>query len=133
MPRSAQQHRPPAAHATRDASQWASRQAERRRAYNTEAWRRLRAFVIKRDRALCQQCLRDGRYQPVALRAKRGSGALQAHVDHRDPAVSLSDVLCDERNLQTLCPPCHSRKTRRQGGGSNSTAFRPQTDRKSVV
>ncbi len=66
------------------------------RGYGTK-WDKLRAVILTRDMHLCQQCLREGR----AAEAKT--------VDHITPkAHGGTDA---ESNLQSLCWPCHYRKT----------------------
>lgn len=63
----------------------------------SRAWRRTRAAVLKRDAYTCQAC---GHWDP-------SSASLQ--VDHlterRDGGTD------DPSNLQTLCKPCHARKS----------------------
>lgn len=63
-----------------------------RRDLNTgsKAWRSIRIGILQRDRYTCRDCGRFG-----------------GHVDHidGDNANHSAD------NLQTLCLPCHSRKT----------------------
>ncbi|HCR3444643.1 TPA: HNH endonuclease [Morganella morganii] len=66
------------------------------RGYGTK-WDKLRTAVLSRDKHLCQQCLREDR----ATEAKT--------VDHITPkAHGGTDA---ESNLQSLCWPCHYRKT----------------------
>lgn len=78
---------------------WESHQqgkSRHERGYGTK-WDRLRTVVLSRDKHLCQQCLREGR----AIEAKT--------VDHITPkAHGGTDA---ESNLQSLCWPCHYRKT----------------------
>ena len=63
-------------------------------------WDSIRAGVLKRDKGLCQLCLRAG----VAREAKT--------VDHIIPkAHGGSDA---DSNLQSLCWPCHKAKTARE-------------------
>lgn len=66
------------------------------------AWDRLRKEVMKRDKGLCQACLR---YDRVTA----------AHaVDHIHPkAKGGSDDLA---NLEAICRPCHIDKTMRDNG-----------------
>ncbi|HHE4876831.1 HNH endonuclease [Morganella morganii] len=66
------------------------------RGYGTK-WDRLRLVVLSRDKHLCQQCLREGRVTEAKT------------VDHITPkAHGGTDA---ESNLQSLCWPCHYRKT----------------------
>lgn len=63
-------------------------------------WDVIRARVLKRDKGLCQLCLRAG----VVREAKT--------VDHIIPkAHGGTDADC---NLQSLCWPCHKAKTARE-------------------
>lgn len=78
-------------------------------------WDRRRAVILKRDRGLCQQCLR------------RGTITEANTVDH---IVSKSHGGSDrEGNLESLCTPCHRVKTateghRRPGGGEIPVSVR---------
>lgn len=49
------------------------------------------------------------------LHAPQDRPECQGHADHIIPAESEDDVMCDTVNLQTLCGPCHSAKTKYQG------------------
>ncbi|OOH89527.1 HNH endonuclease [Pasteurellaceae bacterium 15-036681] len=69
------------------------------RGYGAE-WRKLRAFVLERDRYLCQNCLRSGLYVSATT------------VDHIvAKAHGGTDSLS---NLQSLCEACHKAKTARE-------------------
>ena len=63
------------------------------------AWRRLRAAILG-ERPLCQHCLDRGVIEPAT------------EVDHvnNDPSDNRPEA------LQSLCKPCHSRKTQRDMG-----------------
>ena len=63
-------------------------------------WKRLRAVVIRRDKGLCQQCLRGGRVVP-------GN-----ECDHITPKSRGGTD--DMSNLELLCRPCHASKTARE-------------------
>lgn len=71
------------------------------RGYGT-AWDKLRAFILQRDKYLCQACLKQGR-------AKQGN-----HVDHITPKAKGGTD--DAANLQVLCEPCHTAKTAAENG-----------------
>jgi 5-methylcytosine-specific restriction protein A len=61
------------------------------------AWRKRRAQALRRDSALCQSCIKQGRYIPAT------------EVDHIiEKAKGGTD---DLSNLQSLCTPCHRVKT----------------------
>ncbi|MFI2810153.1 HNH endonuclease [Microbulbifer sp. JSM ZJ756] len=67
-------------------------------------WRKRRLVVIRKDKGLCQSCLKAGL-------AVQGS-----HVDHIKPKAQGGTD--DLENLQLLCKPCHLRKTAQEGGGA---------------
>ncbi len=76
-----------------------ARQSRHQRGYGSK-WDSIRARVLKRDKGLCQLCLRAG----VVCEAKT--------VDHIIPkAHGGTDADC---NLQSLCWPCHKAKTARE-------------------
>ena len=68
-------------------------------ALDGKAWRRLRAVILG-ERPLCQHCLDRGVIEPAT------------EVDHvdNDPTDNRPEA------LQSLCKPCHSRKTQRDRG-----------------
>ncbi len=66
------------------------------RGYGSE-WEQLKRVVIKRDKGLCQMCLRNG----VVTQATQ--------VDHKiAKANGGTDKLT---NLECICTPCHDKKT----------------------
>ncbi|TWU67291.1 HNH endonuclease [Crateriforma conspicua] len=77
----------------------ANRPSAARRGYGRR-WQRIRQRKLKAN-PLCQHCLADGR------------GPVPANeVDHIIPSQGIDDPNhWDEDNLQSLCKPCHSRKT----------------------
>ncbi|EGT4335026.1 HNH endonuclease [Cronobacter malonaticus] len=60
-------------------------------------WDVIRARIHKRDRHICQACLRNGRPRPAET------------VDHIIPKAHGGTD--DDANLEALCWPCHKRKT----------------------
>ena len=68
-------------------------------ALDGKAWRRLRAVILG-ERPLCQHCLDRGVIEPAT------------EVDHvyNDSTDNRPEA------LQSLCKPCHSRKTQRDKG-----------------
>ena len=63
--------------------------------YTSKRWRKLRRAVLRRDAFRCQLC-------------KKLAG--RAEIDHIKPVESGGE-LWDSDNLQTLCRPCHFKKT----------------------
>ncbi|RTY53652.1 HNH endonuclease [Pantoea sp. YU22] len=74
-------------------------QSAAQRGYGTD-WNKLRPIILKRDKGLCQACLRDG----IVRSAKT--------VDHIVPKAHGGSDL--PSNLQALCWPCHKAKTARE-------------------
>lgn len=63
-------------------------------------WERTRAEIMKRDKGLCQSCLRAGRV------------VLATSIDHIvNRAEGGGD---DHSNLEALCDPCHKAKTAKE-------------------
>lgn len=69
------------------------------RGYGT-AWTKLRAFVLERDRGVCQPCEAAGRI------------TLAHEVDHKVPKAEGGTD--DETNLQSICRACHLTKTKEE-------------------
>ncbi len=67
------------------------------RGYDAD-WGKVRAFVLERDHHLCQHCLRKEILTPAR------------EVDHIVP-IAQGGARLDPDNCQSLCKPCHSRKT----------------------
>lgn len=82
---------------------WAatSKKSKQARGYGAE-WGRLRIIVLKRDKYLCQPCLRLGR----VTRATEVDHIVPKHLGGTD----------DPANLQSICNPCHKAKTARERG-----------------
>jgi 5-methylcytosine-specific restriction protein A len=88
------------------------------RGYDAD-WRKLRnAYAAAHP--LCEPCERAGRVVPMQV------------VDHRVPIERAPERRLDWSNLESMCRPCHSRKTiaedggfgRTPGGGSNPDGSR---------
>jgi 5-methylcytosine-specific restriction protein A len=78
--------------------------------YCSAAWRALRLARLKIDGWLCCECRRLGRITEAK------------EVDHVLPRVTHPELELSIDNLESLCKPCHSRKTMREqhngpGGG----------------
>ncbi len=66
----------------------------------TKRWKALRKIAIQRDQYRCVQCNAAGRLEVDHIKAVRHAPEL---------AYALN-------NLQSLCPTCHTYKTRRENG-----------------
>jgi 5-methylcytosine-specific restriction protein A len=71
-----------------------------RRGYGGKAWDIVRREVLVRDNYECRRC---------------GRVCQDAHVDHIIPKRILNSN--DPKHLQTLCPPCHAKKTAEEQHG----------------
>ncbi len=71
-----------------------------RRVGKSPHWPALRLQALRRDDWRCVSCGRRGRLE----------------VDHIQPVRDAPELGFDLSNLQTLCPSCHSRKTRLEMG-----------------
>lgn len=63
-------------------------------------WRKRRRVKLLKD-PLCEECKREGRL------------TLATDVDHVIPHRGDRRLFDDDDNLQSLCKPCHSKKTAR--------------------
>ena len=66
----------------------------------TKRWKSLRMEILERDGFACVKCGSRGRLE----------------VDHIKPVRDRPDLAYDPANLQTLCPRCHTAKTRIECG-----------------
>ena len=86
-----------------------STESRQSRGYGAE-WDKIRLVVIERDCGLCQACKREGR---VAV------GKSVDHIVSKAKATKLgwtqaqTDAL---ENLQTICDPCHNKKSAEEEG-----------------
>ncbi|WP_372615332.1 HNH endonuclease [Aquicoccus sp.] len=71
-----------------------------RKVTSTARWRALRMEIIERDGGACVQCGTRGRLE----------------VDHIKSVRIAPELGFDPGNLQTLCPGCHTKKTRIECG-----------------
>lgn len=72
------------------------RGSRQERGYGAE-WDRVRKLILRRDKGLCQPCLKLGRPRPAK------------QVDHVVP--KFEGGTDDESNLQAICIACHQAKT----------------------
>jgi 5-methylcytosine-specific restriction enzyme A len=73
--------------------------ADVRRWYCTKPWARLRRQVLGAQAYTCAQC---------------GQVSRDLDVDHITPHQGSRRLFWDRANLQALCKPCHTRKTRQE-------------------
>lgn len=70
--------------------------------YKSKAWHRVREYVYKRDKGLCQDCL------------KYGLITVAKEVHHIIPItesnISNPEITLNENNLISLCKNCHARR-----------------------
>ncbi|OLS50589.1 HNH endonuclease [Rhodovulum sulfidophilum] len=66
----------------------------------TKRWRALRMQILERDGFRCVCCGKRGRLE----------------VDHIQPVRTHPELAFARGNLQSLCPACHTRKTRVECG-----------------
>lgn len=98
-------HRPPGA----ASKQERQRASDQRRGSSTARgygyrWQRYRERFLK-EHPLCIACEREGKIR------------LANEVDHIKPHRGNAGLFWDSRNHQSLCKPCHSRKTATEAGG----------------
>lgn len=86
---------------------WADKGSRHARGYGSR-WDKLRRQILARDSYLCQACLRQGRITALCVRPRDHA------VDHIIPKAQGGTD--DERNLQSLCEPCHAAKSDRDEG-----------------
>lgn len=79
------------------------------RGYGAE-WEKLRQQTIKRDKGLCQQCIREGR---VTIGKDVDHVVSRAEAHRRGWSKERTECLA---NTQYLCKPCHDVKTEAEQG-----------------
>ena len=72
------------------------RGSRQERGYGAE-WEVTRKRILRRDKGLCQVCLKVGKFRPAR------------QVDHRVPKFEGGTE--DDDNLQSICLDCHKAKT----------------------
>ena len=105
MPNRAPIHRPPGARSKQERQ----RETDQRRGSSTQRgydyrWQRYRARFLA-EHPLCATCERAGKI------------TLANEVDHIRPHRGNPALFWDRRNHQSLCKPCHSRKSATEAGG----------------
>ena len=73
--------------------------------YLKRQWKKLRVYILKKDRYECQECKKRGRYSRAII---------VHHVKHRDeyPELEMEEYYIDDRgikqrNLISVCKDCH--------------------------
>ena len=66
--------------------------------YNSKAWKKIRD-QRRRENPICQECERNGIIRRMNV------------VDHIKPIDEAPELALDYDNTQSLCTPCHVRKT----------------------
>lgn len=79
------------------------------RGYGSE-WVKVRAFVLGRDMHTCQPCKRKGRLSAATEVDHIVSKALWIE------RFGTNEGMDDEENLQSICSPCHLKKTNEEKG-----------------
>ncbi|MFC6644442.1 HNH endonuclease [Granulicella cerasi] len=97
----------------RDRDRW--RGSATQRGYDS-GWKWIRLVALRRDKYLCQHCLRDGRVTPAL------------DVDHIVPIASAPQLRLTLSNLQSLCRPCHRAKTVRSEHQQQKTSSANETE-----
>ncbi|MGP4073137.1 HNH endonuclease [Piscibacillus sp. B03] len=85
---------------------------QKRKFYDSKAWKLLREDIKKRDNYECQECKRQGRvtidtneYSESAKRKK-----IMLVVDHIKELEDYPELALDPDNLETKCVKCHNKK-----------------------
>lgn len=85
---------------------------QKRKFYDSKAWKIKREEVKQRDNYECQECKRQGRvtidtneFSESANRKK-----IQLVVDHIKELENYPELALEDENLETLCVRCHNIK-----------------------
>ena len=72
--------------------------------YNSAAWKRKRASILRRDNYLCKNCKRFGRIKEAT------------EVHHIKHYEDYPDLALTNDNLISLCHSCHNKQHPEKGG-----------------
>lgn len=76
--------------------------------YSSKAWQSCRNEYAKRQKFLCEDCLRRGIYRP---------GEIVHHKIELDPVnIEKPEVALNFDNLELLCRECHAKRHEQSGG-----------------
>ncbi|BDH62319.1 HNH endonuclease [Lysinibacillus sp. PLM2] len=85
---------------------------QKRKFYDSYAWRKLSKQIKQRDNNECQECKRQGKvfidtneYSETAKRKK-----IQLVVHHKKELEFHPDLALEEDNLETICVDCHNKE-----------------------
>ncbi len=92
-------YKPKKSHQSNDGNSY---DADRRRIYNSERWRRLRAWKFAND-PLCELCREEGKITPA-----EDIHHITSFMSSDDPVVRYH-LAYDYDNLMSLCKKCHQR------------------------
>ena len=84
---------------------------QKRKFYNSTAWKHLRAAVRKRDNNECQECKRQGKVfiDTGELNRKGTRKKIALIVHHIKELEDHPELAHDMDNLECLCVHCHNR------------------------
>lgn len=78
--------------------------------YHSRSWKNIRAFVVRRDKGLCQRCKRHNRFK---------AGDIVHHIDPLTPEnVNDPDIALNADNLELVCKVCHEEIHKHLGYGA---------------
>lgn len=98
---------------------WHDRGSRHERGYDRR-WDKLRVRILARDSYLCQQCLRDGRVTPLAVKPYDHA------VDHIIPKAQGGTD--DPDNLEGVCKDCHDVKSQREAKEGQGATLKPRVE-----
>lgn len=78
--------------------------------YHSSSWRKLRDFVFRRDRGLCQRCKKHNRIKP---------GKIVHHIEPLSPEnIDDPTISLNADNLELVCKQCHEEIHKNLGYGT---------------
>jgi 5-methylcytosine-specific restriction protein A len=86
-----------------DEKEYKPRRNPHKKLYSSTRWQELRRYRLN-TQPLCVECLKNNRYTPATV------------VDHIKPHRGNEKLFYDLKNLQSMCKPCHDRKTAKEDG-----------------
>jgi len=86
--------------------------------YKSKEWRKCREVILRRDKYLCQPCLRKEKLETANI------------VHHIKPREDYPELALDEENLESVCAACHNKEHPEKG---RSKKQEPQRKRRATV